>query len=191
VLPALALAGCASLPQQPAPGVQEHARDVQRYSAALSVRLHGSEVRGRARALVAFERPERFRLEIPGPAGARLMVLAREGRLIAVFPGERAFYEGQADAAEMKRLIGIALAPAEMMEVLLGVKPAGLETLEVRWGPRLPVRLSATLGDGARLRIEIEDAEPDPVLPVAAFAPPPHDGYRSVGALEARSIWSR
>ena len=39
---------------------------------------------------VAFRRPDALRIEIPGPPGARLMAVARGGRLTAVLPAERA-----------------------------------------------------------------------------------------------------
>jgi hypothetical protein len=35
----------------------------------------------------------------------------------------------------------------------------------------------------------VEEAELDPVLPEGVFAEPMHQGYRSVDAEEARSLW--
>ena len=48
--------------------------------------------------LLAFRRPDALRIEIPGPAGARLVAVARGDRLWAVFPAERAVYYGAARA---------------------------------------------------------------------------------------------
>jgi hypothetical protein len=45
------------------------------------------------------------------------------------------------------------------------------------------------LPDGARLVAKIDDAENGATLPAAAFTPPPHDGYRSIDAGEARRMW--
>jgi len=153
--------------------------------------LDGPELRARTRALVAFERPGRMRLEIPGPTGLRFLAIAAADRLVAVFPSEQAVYQSSATAAEMERLIGIALTPAEMMDALLGVAPAGVRSYEARWGPRLPLRVRATLRDGTRLRLAIEAPEAGVSLPADAFSEPPHAGYRTVDADEARRLWSR
>lgn len=188
---ALVLSACASLPRTPAPGVAERARAARSYSASLVVSVNGAELRGRARALAAFEKPERLRLEIPGPAGARLVVLSVSGRLLAVFPGERAFFQGTGSASELKRLVGLELTPPEVMDLLLGVAPGGVRDFEVRWGPALPARIAGTLGDGTRVKVVVEDALAGAALPAQAFADPPHDGYRSVAAEEAQRLWSR
>ena len=185
------MGACAALPRNPAPGVAEGARAARTYSAALGVTLRSPELRARTRALVAFERPDRMRLEIPGPAGARFVALAADARLLAVFPAERAVFRSGATAAEMERLLGVALTPAEMMDVLLGLPPKGLRSYEARWGARLPAWIETTLADGTRLRLEVHDAEADASLPAGAFVEPAHAGYRRVDAAEARQLWSR
>jgi hypothetical protein len=192
LLGAVLVAGaCASLPKLPPPAVAESARKSASYSAALGVTLNGPELRARTRALVAFERPGRMRLEIPGPAGLRFVAIATEAGLLAVFPSEQAVFRSRATAAEMERLIGIALTPAEMMDALLGVAPSGVRSYEARWGPRLPLRVGTTLRDGTRLRLAIDAPEAGVSLPPDAFAEPPHAGYRTVDADEARRLWSR
>lgn len=191
LLAVVAWHGCASLPRTAPPAVVARARAAQSYSAALQVRLRGPELRARTRALIAFERPAKLRLEIPGPAGARFIALAREGALEAVFPAQRAVFRSGTSAAEMERLLGVALEPAEMMDVLVGSRPDGVRSLEVRWGPRLPERLDATLADGSRLSLRVLDAQADLVLPARAFVPLDSDGYRTVDVAEARRLWSR
>lgn len=153
--------------------------------------MRGPELRARTRALVAFERPGRMRLEIPGPTGLRFVAVATADRLLAVFPGERAVFRSGATAGEMERLIGVALTPAEMMDALLGIAPAGVRSYEARWGPSLPARVTTTLRDGTRLRLEVESPEAGVSLPADAFGEPPHAGYRTVDAAEARRLWSR
>jgi hypothetical protein len=155
------------------------------------VRLQGPELRARTRVLIAFARPDRMRLEIPGPAGLRFVAVAGSGTLLAVFPPERAFYRSGASADEMERLIGVALSPGQMQDALLGVAPEGVRSYTVRWGPRLPSRIETTLRDGARLRLDVEAPESGLALPPQAFAEPPHAGYRRVDAAEARRLWSR
>jgi hypothetical protein len=163
---------------------------VRSYSARLRVSLDGPELRARSRALVAFLRPDALRIEIPGPGGARLLAVARNRSLAAVFPADRAVFRGAATAAELEALLGVGLEPAEVMDLLLGLPPRRLRASRVRWGPSLPRRIEATLPDGARLDVSVEDAETGVELPPQAFDEPPHRGYREVTAAEARGLWS-
>jgi hypothetical protein len=154
------------------------------------VRLHGPELRARTRALIAFDRPQRLRVEVPGPAGARFVLVARGPELVAVFPAERAVYRGGTSSAELEALLGVALVPAEIMDVLVGRAPERLVSYRAWWGERLPERIEAHLQDGARLELRVRDVEAGLPLPGAAFEPPPSDGYRLVDAQEARRLWS-
>lgn len=187
----LCASACASLPARPAPGVAEAALAARSYSAELGVRLRGREWRGRGRALVACARPDALRVEVPGPSGARLVAVARGGRLTAVFPPERAVYEGQASAEELRDLLGLALEPAEVMDLLVGRGSARLASYELRWGPRAPAKIAATLPDGAQLEVSVKEPELDRELPEQAFATPAHAGYRTLARDEARQMWSR
>jgi hypothetical protein len=187
---ALAAACCATLPRA-SPAAVERAGRAASLSAALRVRLDGPELRARAQALVAFRRPDALRIEVPGPSGLRLLAVAREDRLLAAFPAERAFYAGSASPEAMDALLGVALSPPEVMDLLVGKGSPRLRAYRARWGPALPRKIDATLPDGARLTLTIEDAELDAALPEAAFAEPLHAGYRAVDAAEARSLWSR
>jgi hypothetical protein len=185
---ALAAGGCAGAFRPAPPGVAERAAGSPSYSGSLRVSVSGPDLRGRSRALVAFRRPDALRIEIPGPSGARLVAVARAGRLTAVLPGERAFLDRKATAAELEALIGVALAPAELMDVLVGARPAGMRDYRADWGPSFPRRIDAVLGDGTRLRATVEDADAGTDVRPAAFDPPPHDGYRRVDADEARRL---
>jgi len=172
--------------------VVQRAREVPSYSARLRVTLKGKDVRARTAVLLGFRRPADLRLEIPGPAGARLIAVAHGGRLWAVFPAERAVYSGDARAEDFESLLGVALSPGEVMDVLTGAAPPRLRAYRARWAAELPKRIDATLPDGARLGVTVEDAEaPARSLGESAFQEPPHEGYRAIGADEARSLWSR
>jgi len=187
----LAASCSAPLAIPPAPVVQR-AREVPSYSARLRVSLKGKDVRARTPVLLAFRRPGDLRLEIPGPAGARLIAVAQGERLWAVFPAERAVYSGQARAEDLESLLGVGLAPAEVMDVLTGSGTPRLRAYRAGWGAELPRRIEATLPDGARLSVTVEDAEaPATTLGATAFQEPPHEGYRAIAADEARSLWSR
>ena len=183
----IASCGCAKA-VPPTPDVVRQAAALRSYSASLRVAVRGKELRGRSRALVAFLRPDALRIEIPGASGARLVVVARGGRLTAVLPPERAVLERAAGAAEIEALLGVALAPEELMDLLVGLAPAGLREHDVRWGSRLPSRVSAVLADGTRLQATVEDADEGEALPAAAFDPPAHEGYRPIDSEEARRL---
>jgi hypothetical protein len=183
----LASAGCATW-NPPTPQAAERAAAADVYSGSLRVSVKGEDVRGRTAVLVAFRRPGAVRLEIPGSAGARLVAVVRGGRLTATFPAHRAVFEGAATAADFDALLGVALAPEELMDILVGVAPPRLRSYRAGWGERLPERIEAVLPDGTRLQATIEEAELGTPLPAAAFEFPPHRGYRSVDATEARRL---
>ncbi len=185
-LGALAAAGCAR-PLPPSPDVVRRAAALESYSAELRVSVRGA-LRGGSRVLVAFRRPDALRIEIPGPAGARLVAVTRDGRLTAVLPGERAVLEREATPPEMEALVGIPLSPAELMDLLVGVPPAGVRRYEVRWGRELPARIEAELRDGTKVKATVVDADAGGSVARAAFDPPPHQGYRPVDADEARRL---
>jgi outer membrane lipoprotein-sorting protein len=181
------LASCArAVP--PSPDVARRAAGLASYSASLRVSVSGGSLRGRSRALVAFRRPDALRIEIPGPSGARLVAVARDGRLTAVLPADRAVLESEASPAGFESLIGIALRPEELMDLLVGVAPAGARRYEARWGTVLPSRIDAVLADGTKLTVTVEDADAGESLAAAAFDPPPHAGHRGVDADEARRL---
>jgi hypothetical protein len=156
----------------------------------LRVSLRAPEFRARSAALVAFRRPDALRIEIPGPGGARLVAVTRQGTLIAVFPAERAFFQGSATPSELDALLGVALAPEEVMDLLLGVGSPRLRQYDTHWGAELPRTIDATLPDGGRLKVTVEEADRNVEVPAAAFEDPPHGGYRALDAEEARAIWT-
>lgn len=179
---------CAPPPPPVSPETAARAIAVLRYSAQLKVSLSGPQGRGRLRVLLAFRRPDGLRIEVPGPAGARLIAVAHGEALTAVFPGERAAFLGRTSADDMEALLSVRLSPREMMDLLVGAPVAGVSDHRVRWGPALPTEVRATLSDRSRLKVVVEDAEAGAPLPDAAFLPPAHEGYRAVGADEARDL---
>jgi len=172
----------------PRPGVAESAGAAVSWSGSVRVSVKGEDLRGRSRVLMAFRRPDAVRIEIPGPAGARLVAVVRGGRLTAVLPAERVFLESEAGATDLEALLGVALTPSELMDLLVGVAPAGLRDHRVRWGDTLPRRVEAVLADGTRLVATVDDAETGLDLADAVFQPPPHPGHRRVDAVEARRL---
>ncbi len=108
---ALLLGAACATATLPAPGVAEKAAAAASWSGSVRVSVSGRELRGRSRVLMAFRRPDAVRIEIPGPSGARLVAVTRGGRLTAVLPAERAVLQGEATAAGLEALLGIALSP--------------------------------------------------------------------------------
>jgi hypothetical protein len=188
---ALAAARCAAPLAVPPATVVDQARRVGSYSASVDVSLRGRDVRARTRALVAFRRPSDLRIELPGPTGVRLVAVAHGGRLWAVFPADRAVFAGAARAEDLESLLGVALAPSEVIDLLTGVASPRLRAYRARWGAALPRQIDATLPDGARLKVTVADADAPAALGEAAFAEPPHEGYRMIDADQARALWSR
>jgi hypothetical protein len=137
---------------------------------------------------VAFARPDKLRIEIPGPLGARCIAVADGESLSAVFPAERAAWRSSATAAEMESLLGVRLTPEELMDLLVGSPSSGIAQYRASWGADHPVRFEATLSDGSRLEAKIESADLDPEVAAAAFEPPASPGYREVDAAEARRL---
>jgi len=183
--------GCASAPKMPPPDIVASAARARTYSAVLEVRLDGPELRARTRALVACARPDLLRIEIPGPTGARFLAVANGAELVAVFPAERACFRGGARADDLRELVGIALAPPEVMDVLLGSSVRSLKEYRAAWGAQVPRRIDAVLEDGGKLSVKVEDPDLVSEPPAAAFALPVHEGYRAVDAAEARRLWAR
>lgn len=181
--------GCATA-SLPRPELVERARGVRSYSARLGVRLSGPTLKARTQVLVAFRRPDALRLELPGPAGVRLLAVTRDGVLAAVFPQERAAFKGAATPAELEALLGVALSPPEVIDLLVGCPSPRLRRYRAVWGPVVPRKVEAELPDGAQLTLTVEQPEIDGAIPEAAFEEPPHAGFRSVDADEARRLWS-
>jgi hypothetical protein len=189
LLVTLVASACAGGLRPASPEVAARARDARTYSARLRVSLRGPEFRARTPVLLGFRRPDALRLEVPGPAGARLIAVTRAGTLLAVFPGERAVFSGPATEGELQALLGVGLTPAEMMDLLVGVGSPRLRSYRTGWKGAVPSRIEAVLPDGSRLNATVEEADLDPALAEAAFADPPHQGYRPVDAAEARRLW--
>jgi len=159
------------------------------YSSRLRIALDGPTLRARTPVLLAFRRPDALRIEVPGPVGPRLVAVASDGRLWAVFPADRAFFSGRATEADFEALLGVALTPSEVMDLLVGLPAPRLRAYEARWRGSLPARITATLPDGGRLDVTVDEADPGAAVPEQAFAEPPHAGYRTIAAEEARRLW--
>lgn len=187
-LAAALLASCAPALAPPSGDALRRVQSARRYDARVRVSLRGPSLRARTKALVAFERPDSLRVEIPGPSGARLVAVAKGGEFTAVFPSERAFFRGAAGAADLEAVLGVPLSPSEVMDLLVGIAPSRTR-YRVRWGPSLPREIEAHFADGAHLKVVVEDASIGVRLPEAAFATPTHTGYREVDGEEARQLW--
>jgi hypothetical protein len=184
------LSSCATT-RLPAPEVRAQLRDVAAYTARLSVSFKGPRGRGRATVLAAFARPDALRIEVPGPGGARLIVVARGDQLTALFPSERAVFHGETTAEDVEAVTGIALTPAEIMDVLVGAPGERVLDPRVVWGARFPRLVKGRLSDGTALQVKMQSVETKAALPALTFAAPAATGYRPIDAEEARNMWVR
>ncbi|HLA79814.1 MAG TPA: hypothetical protein VJU18_19740 [Vicinamibacteria bacterium] len=187
---ALLLGACRSM-SLPRPEVAERARAIESLSGRLRVSLSGPGTRGRATVLFAFRRPDALRLEVPGPTGPRLTLLARDHRLLASFPHDRAYWEGEATAQALEVVLGVGLTPSEVMDLLVGVAPGSVRDYRASWGAgaSLPRQVSARLADGARLSVVLEEAEVGGSFSPRVFEEPARAGFRPLGDHEVRSLW--
>ena len=185
----LGLCGCAST-RLPDPALLASLRGAHSYAGSLRVSVDGPELRGRAAVVLAARRPDALRVELPGPRGPRLVVVARDGRLCAVFPADRAVLRSPATADDLRQLLGVALDPAGVLDLLLGLPPADARDVRLEWGPQLPRRVRARLPDGGRVDIRVDGAELGANLASAAFEEPPTGGFREIDPAEARRLWS-
>lgn len=186
---AVGMAGCAGRWTVPDPAVVSAAAATATYSSRLRIALDSPTLRARTPVLLAFRRPDALRIEVPGPAGPRLVAVAADDNLWAVFPSDRAFFSGRATEADFEALLGVALTPGEVIDLLVGRPAPRLRAYEARWRGGLPARITATLPDGGRLTVTVDEAEAGAAVPAAAFAEPPHAGYRTIEAAEARRLW--
>jgi hypothetical protein len=76
------------------------------------------------------------------------------------------------------------------MDLLVGTAPTSVRSYGARWGASLPREVNATLADGTRLKVVVEDAEAGAAIPATAFDEPPTRGCRPISATEARGLWS-
>ncbi len=106
-----------------------------------------------------------MRIEIPGPAGLRLLAVLRDGRLVATFPSAGAVYEAPASAASLDALLGVGLEVSELMDFLVGVPSVRLSDFRVRWGSEAPTEVSALLSDGTRLKARVDSVTLAQTLP--------------------------
>jgi hypothetical protein len=190
-LPALAFAclafGCASYGLPPLE-TRQAIWNAEGLTGRVRVSVRGPERRGRARILFGFRRPDALRIEIPEGVGQRLIVITRAERLCAIFPAERAVFRGPATAASVEAALSVALAPSEVMDLLVGAPPQRLSVRRVRWRRSHPRDVAVRLPDGTDLQLKMEEvAFESPAW--TAFEEPVLPGYRSIGADEARSLW--
>ncbi len=98
------------------------------YRALFKGQSVGPEGKQRFRMAAVLVPPDRLRLEFFGPVGgAHLVVAASGGESIVLSPRERAWDRGPASAVGMERLIGVPLAPFDLVALLTG-RPMCTET---------------------------------------------------------------
>lgn len=114
--------------------LRAQALSVARYRSV--VRLHGKGPRGRFRAtlVVAFERPDRLRVELlAGPfSSSQWMAVATGGEMTVFFPSRREYLREPKVASVVAALLGVELDAQAVMAVLsgAGLPPEGFSPLK-------------------------------------------------------------
>jgi hypothetical protein len=123
------------------------ARHALRGGARMSI--EGQRRAGFAKQLLVLERPARLRLEVVGPFGQRVAVLATDGAHYDLYRAERpALESGEVHAGILFEVAGLALTPEEAVLLALGVPLFPSEGAPAAEG-------AAALPDGGlRLRLE-------------------------------------
>jgi len=116
--------------------------------------------RVRLQQVVLAERPARLRVETLSPFDQPISYLATDGERLTLYVlGEQRFLTGRATAANVGRLFPLALAPAEVVEALLGGLPLPAGDKALTWN-----------GDEARYELTAR-AETGGVLATAWLRP--------------------
>ncbi len=108
------------------------------------LRLDSRDGRGRVKEVVLAERPGRLRLESLGLLGNTLTLLVTDGESFSYFDG-RSLEGGPVSPDVLHERLGLALAPDEVVEVLLG------SPLRPHWPP------TAILGSGQEREVWLPD----------------------------------
>lgn len=92
-----------------------------RYQAVLKVKGRGPEGRFSATQVLAFERPDRMRVELLGAFGStRWVTVATGGEIVVYIPSRRQFLKETDVARVVGALLGVELGTEEVMAVLTG-----------------------------------------------------------------------
>ncbi|MGH7814770.1 MAG: hypothetical protein ACREQI_12300 [Candidatus Binataceae bacterium] len=135
-------AGCAALAPRPAsvpPPAAEMRRDAAQLLAALAGRARALDSmstgavmeysagghRVKAREDLVVERPDRIRVDARSPFGVALVMAASGGQVAIFEPGRNRFMRGPATAATLDRFARIPMAPADAVNLLMGLAPSG------------------------------------------------------------------
>lgn len=98
---------------------------------AFSVTLRRGDTSVSTRGALVLHEPDQFRVEVMGPVGTPLVIVASDGRALNVWSAQNmTFYRGPNAPAALRELTGGALALADVVKVLTGQLP--LPAAEVR-----------------------------------------------------------
>ncbi len=100
----------------------------------------------------------KLRVDAESPMGGAIATLVADGEQFRMLDlRENRFLSGPAEACNVARLLQVALAPAEIVEVLLGGAPLEGEPGELRWDEKRGQEvLELARKDGSRLRLHLQ-----------------------------------
>jgi hypothetical protein len=131
---------------------------VRTLTAELGLSGRVGDERLRARVVAGFERPSSMHLEGVAPFGQPVFILAaRNGTATLLLPGDKRILRGSAPEAILEALVGVTLAPADLLAVFTGcvvptpraiagrIHQGGLASIDVESGDQQGGPRSATL----------------------------------------------
>ena len=131
---------------------------VRTLTAELGLSGRAGDERLRGRVVAGFERPSSMRLEGVAPFGQPVFILAaRNGSATLLFPGEKRILRGAPPEAILEALVGVTLAPADLLAVFTGcvvpgpratagrMHQGGLASIDVESGDQQSGTRTATL----------------------------------------------
>ena len=175
---AASLFACSTRGHVATPDEMARLRQAEGLSASGRITLEGPKGRFSARIVFGVARPESLRIEIPGGAGLRFLLVTRNEKLRADLPGDDAMFEGAASREVMNGLFGIDLAPQDLVEAILG-SPGGSLAVGWRFERSLPTRVTIEGANRTRLTLDIDEPEIEAPRPGAFdFGPPRSRAWR-------------
>lgn len=139
----LPVAGCATLAAQPGVKTRAEAENIKQQADELAAALDSrsrSLVSMRTSAVMEYttgdrhlkaredivaERPDRLRVDARSPFGVALILASHEGEVAIYEPDRNRFMRGAASAATLDRYVQIPMAPADAVNLLMGLTPPG------------------------------------------------------------------
>lgn len=128
------VAGCATARVTPEAGPRPTIEELDRLLTETDEALHTFRGQARLRVesgsdklkssqMISVRAPSAVRIDIMNPFGVSYSLASEGDRLTAVDQGESTWYRGRSDAATLAALVGVAVDPRDLVDLLRGLSP--------------------------------------------------------------------